>query len=284
MKDAKDDFMEQKDKIKVVRVPIETPTLWPHTTTNCYLIGNEEESILIDAGYDKRETKEKLEEALQNHNIAIPKKIVLTHAHIDHAPGVKRLADWEPIVYCHPLETSEIEKAIDPYDRIQYLHDNDTLTIAGTKLNIIHGPGHTKGHINVYIPAMKILIAGDNVVAEGTTWIGPPEGNMSAYLNTLNRLKRLPLTKIGPGHGDWIKNPDEHLDFVINRRLHRENQIQTLLKIHGELSASELTKLIYQDTIHPSIFGVAEKTTEAHLMKLIDEGKVTKQNGVYKLK
>lgn len=276
--------MERTEKIKVVRVPIETPTLWPHTTTNSYLIGNEKESILIDAGYDNQETKEKIEEVLQNYNFAVPKKIVLTHSHIDHAPGVKRLADWEPIVYCHPLESSEIEKAIYPYKRIQYLNDNDMLTIAGTNLSIIHGPGHTKGHLNIYIPSLKILIAGDNVVAQGTTWIGPPEGNMSDYLNTLNRLKCLWLNKIGPGHGDWINNPYEHLDFVINRRLHRENQIQSLLKEHGKLSASELTKLIYQDTIHPSIFGVAERTTEAHLIKLIDEGKVTKQNGFYKLK
>ena len=276
--------MEQTDKIKVVRVPIKTPTLWPHTTTNSYLIGNDEESILIDAGYDKQETRETIEEALQNYNIAIPKKIVLTHFHIDHAPGVKRLADWEPIVYCHPLETNDIEKAIYPYNRIQHLNDSDTLQVAGTSLSVIHGPGHTKGHLNIYIPSLEILIAGDNVVAEGTTWIGPPEGNMSAYLDTLNRLKRLPLTKIGPGHGGWIKNPYEHLDFVINRRLQRENQIQSLLKKHGKLSASELTKLIYQDTIHPSIFGVAERTTEAHLIKLIDEGKVIRQNGVYKLK
>lgn len=275
--------MEQTDKIKVVRVPIETPTLWPHTTTNSYLIGNEKESILIDAGYDRRETKEKLEEALKNYNLAIPKKIILTHFHIDHAPGVKRLADWDPIVYCHPLETSGIEEAIHPYDRIQHLHDNDSLTIAGSNLDIIHGPGHTKGHLNIYIPSQKILIAGDNVVAEGTTWIGPPEGNMSDYLQTLQRLKSLPLTKIGPGHGDWIENPYEHLDFVINRRLHRENQILALLKTHGELSAAELTKIIYQDTIHPSIFGVAERTTEAHLIKLIDEGKVIKINGFYKL-
>lgn len=276
--------MKHQDKIKVVRVPIETPTLWPHTTTNSYLIGNEEESLLIDAGYDKQETKTEIERALQSYHLAIPKKIVLTHSHIDHAPGVKQLTDWKPIVYCHSLEKTAIEKAIYPYDRIQLLNDNDKLTIAGTDLIVIHGPGHTEGHLSIYMPSMKILIAGDNIVAEGTTWIGPPEGNMSDYLQTLNRIKDLPIIKIGPGHGNWIENPYEHIDFVINRRLHRENQIQNFLREHGELSASELTKLIYQNTIHPSIFGVAERTTEAHLIKLMNEGKVMKQNGTYKLR
>lgn len=267
--------------IKVIRVPITTPTLWPHTTTNSYLIGNEQESILVDAGYDQQSTIKDLEKAIQENKLAQPKAIVLTHSHPDHAPGVRQLANWSPIVYCHENEKEAIAKAIDPVNNIMLLEDGDKLYISDVEIQVIHGPGHTDGQLNLYIPTLQTLIAGDNIVAEGTTWIGPPEGNMSDYLNTLHRLKQLHLTKIGPGHGDWVNNPYEQIDFVINRRLHREKQIQDLLHKHQRLSAADLTKMIYKDTIHPSVFGVAERTTEAHLIKLIEEGKVLKQEETY---
>ncbi len=273
--------MSAKSKLKIVRVPIDTPTLWPHTTTNSYLIGNESESLLIDAGYDKEATRKHLEQALRKYDLAKPHAVLLTHSHLDHAPGVRQLADWSPICYCHPLEQEAIQKAIAPYDRIELLQDGDRLTIAGAEVQIIHGPGHTQGQLNLYIPSEQILIAGDNIVAEGTTWIGPPEGNMRDYLQTLERLKKLSLSKIGPGHGDWVRNPYEQIDFVIQRRLQREQQIQSFLREHGELTISQLTKMIYKNTIHPSVFGVAERTTEAHLIKLMDEGKVTKRNSRY---
>ncbi|MFA8439546.1 MBL fold metallo-hydrolase [Pueribacillus sp. YX66] len=267
--------------VKIIRVPIETPTLWPHTTTNSYLIGNNEESLLVDAGYDKEVTRKVLEQMLQKYGLAIPKAILLTHSHPDHAPGVRQLIGWSPIVYCHSHEKDAIESAISPVNQIELLRDGDQLTIAGMKLQVIHGPGHTKGQLNLYIPSKQILLAGDNIVAEGTTWIGPPEGNMREYLHTLQRLKQLPLSKIGPGHGDWVEQPYEHIDFVIKRRLLRENQIQKLLREHKKLTASNLTKLIYKDTIHPSIFDVAQRTIEAHLIKLIEEDKVTKQCSEY---
>lgn len=273
--------MQYDSSIKLVRIPITTPTLWPHTTTNSYLIGNEQESLLVDAGYDEQSTKKDLEKAIQENNLARPKAIVITHSHPDHAPGVRQLTDWFPTVYCHANEKEAIAKAITPVNNITLVDDGDKLYIANVEIHVIHGPGHTNGQLNLYIPSLQTLIAGDNIVAEGTTWIGPPEGNMTDYLNTLHRLKQLHLVKIGPGHGDWVNEPYEHIDFVINRRLHREKQIQDLLHAHKRLSATDLTKMIYKDTIHPSIFGVAERTTEAHLIKLIEDGKVTKVEEAY---
>lgn len=274
----------QRDKtLRVIRVPIPTPTLYPHTTTNSYLIGNEEESLLVDAGYDQQETRDEIEKAIKENELAVPQSIVITHSHTDHAPGVRRLADWNPMVYCHKNEHEQIKNAISPIKDLSHLNDGDRLTVAGEELNVIHGPGHTAGQLNLYIPSEKILLAGDNIVAEGTTWIGPPDGDMSDYINTLNRLKQLNITKIGPGHGDWVDNPYEQIEFVIKRRLHRENQIKDFLKDHNQLTAERLTELIYEDTIHPSVFGVAKKTTEAHLIKLMKEGTVTQKGSTYSL-
>jgi len=275
--------MPLHNPIKIVRVPISTPTLWPNTTTNCYLIGNKQESILVDAGYDQEITKEELNKALKENDLAIPKSIILTHSHRDHAPGVRQLMDWSPIIYCHPKEKQAILKAIFPVHAVSMLNDGDVIHIADLEIMIIHSPGHTPGMLNLYIPSKQILLAGDNILSEGTTWIGPPEGDMSDYIHTLERLQHLDLAKIGPGHGEWVEHPYKQIEFVLNRRLYRENQIQSLLLKHQQLTSTILTEMIYEKNIHPSIFEVAKKTTEAHLIKLMKEGKVSLHDSWYSI-
>ncbi|MFJ7726423.1 MBL fold metallo-hydrolase [Neobacillus sp. NPDC097160] len=276
--------MKLGNKLKIIRVPILTPTLLPHTTTNCYLIGNEQESILVDAGFDQTDTKIALHREIKKNDLAIPRSIILTHSHPDHAPGVLQLVDWEPVVYCHRQEKQATIKAIAPWKQISYLEDGDKISIAGEEIMIIHAPGHTAGQLNLYIPSKQILLAGDNIVAEGTSWIGPPDGDMSDYIQTLSMLKQLKLNKIGPGHGEWVENPYEHIEFVLERRLYRENQIKSLLKDHGSLTVGHLTNLIYDKLPHPNVFEVAKRTTEAHLIKLIKEGSVTQLDTHYSLK
>ncbi|MEH7308702.1 MBL fold metallo-hydrolase [Neobacillus drentensis] len=269
------------NKIKIIRVPISTPTLLPHTTTNCYLIGNEKESLLVDAGYDQQDTRIELERAIKVNGLATPNSIILTHSHPDHAPGVRQLLDWSPIVYCHHLEGQATLAAISPWDNLSFLNDEDIIRIADEEITIIHAPGHTAGHLNLYIRSKQVLIAGDNIVAEGTSWIGPPDGDMTDYFQTLNRLKQLRLSKIGPGHGKWVLNPYDHIEFVLNRRLYRENQIISLLKKHNQLTAVNLTQMIYDKLPHPSVFEVAKRTTEAHLIKLMKEGSVSLHDSLY---
>lgn len=270
--------------IKIARVPIPTPTLWPYQTTNCYLIGNEKESILVDAGYDQPETKSELHKALLLSGMAQPSSIYLTHYHPDHAPGVNQLLDWEATIYCHQDEWKEIQSVISPKHSLKVIDGKEPLQIDGHEVQVLHTPGHTRGHISLYIPSRKTLIAGDNIVAEGTSWIGPPDGDMTDFLETLSTIRKLDLERIGPGHGDWVTNPYEHIDFVYQRRMEREAQIKSLLGEYSSLTAAEITEKIYQQSIHPSIFEVAKRTTEAHLSKLIKEGAVTKTEAAYQKK
>jgi endoribonuclease LACTB2 len=269
--------------LKIIRVPIPTPTLWPHTSTNCYLIGNEHESMLLDAGYNQPETKQGLEKAIAEHMLATPRVIVLTHYHPDHAPGVRQLADWEPTILCHVNEKQAILDGIAPLKEVCTLNDEHELTVAGVKVKALHTPGHTPGHLNVYIPSEKVLLAGDNILGEGTTWIGKPDGDMADYIQSLKRIQKLEINKLGPGHGDWVLAPHQQIQFVLDRRLQREQQIKELLAHHKNVSTTKLTQLIYQDNIHPSVFEVARRTTEAHLLKLLNEGIVSQENSQFSL-
>ncbi|MCM3584290.1 MBL fold metallo-hydrolase [Mesobacillus maritimus] len=272
------------EKLKVLRIPIPTPTLWPHTSTNCYLIGNHHESLLVDTGYNHIETRKVLEQSLQENNMPEPKHIVLTHAHPDHAPGVLQVANWSPIIYCHTYEKQAIVEAISPYSAVKTVNDGDCFQVANHEIIFLHTPGHTKGHLNLYIPTEKILLAGDNILSEGTTWIGKPDGDMTDYLHSLKRLQSMEIKTIGPGHGQWVENPQKQISFVLERRLFREKQIQKLLFEFKQLTVSELTKHIYQDHIHPSVFEVAKRTTEAHLCKLIKDGEVQVHDDYYMIK
>jgi len=273
--------MSGANEIKIIRIPVPSPTLWPHVTTNCYLIGNRNSCILIDAGYNQPETKEVIESVLREHNLASPEKIVLTHHHHDHALGVEQLKDWNAHIYCHQDEYAAITKLLPQIKNLHTLGEDDLIIVDTLEIQVIHAPGHTAGQMNFYIPTEEILIEGDNILGKGTTWIGAPDGDMSDYFQTLNRLKKLQLKRIGPGHGDWVKDPYEQINFVLERRLAREKQIISLLTEQGELTSEELTKMIYDNNIHPSIFEVAKRTIEAHLIKLMKEQTVMMRDFIY---
>lgn len=276
-------MMPLGSKVKIIRIPVPSLTLWPHVTTNCYLVGNEKECLLIDAGYDQPETKEMIEQVRLEQQLAIPNRIILTHHHIDHASGVKQLTDWKVAIYSHQEDKEALLKVLPPGSELFNLQDGDLLKVDETELKVIHAPGHTAGHLTFYLPSEEILIAGDTILGTGTPWIGPPDGNMSDYLQTLAKLKSLKLKKIGPGHGEWVDQPYEQIEFIISRRLSREAQIISLLKEHRKLSSDELTKKIYENNIHPSIYFVAKRTTEAHLIKLIRDGIVLQNDCMYQV-
>src|SRR5699024_10127830 len=150
--------------------------LYASLDVNVYLIGNENESLLIDTGFDQEQSKLAIDTALSENNIATPSAIILTHAHPDHAPGVRQLTSYMPTIYCHRDEREEMKHLISPVNDLHPLRNKDVINISNTQLIVIHSPGHTKGHMSVYIPEEKVLLAGDNIIAEGTTWVGTPDG------------------------------------------------------------------------------------------------------------
>lgn len=262
----------------VHRLPVTTPTLYPAVTTNVYLIVNQGEAVLVDAGYDEPAASESILAYIQSLGEIKVKAIVLTHYHKDHSPGAKRLLEKVHCrVFCHPLETEAIEKQIHPYRITSTLEEGDTLQVGDLSLQILHAPGHTRGHLNIWIEQERLLLTGDNIVGEGTTWIGPPDGNLTDYLATLRRLQHLDPAMIAPGHGEMIRNPKEKIQFFIQRRLERELQIKGLLADQPR-TVSELVDLIYQGQVHPSVMWVAERTVVGHLEKLLVE-QIIRQNG-----
>jgi ribonuclease/clavin/mitogillin len=260
----------------VHRLPVTTPTLFPATTTNVYVVAKGDFAVLIDAGYEHEATHRTVVEYIEKIGSPKVEAVLVTHYHRDHSPGTKFLAaHFDCPVYAHPAEAAFVEKEIAPVRVEGTLLDGDVVSVGGLELHVLHAPGHTHGCLNFWLPEDGVLFTADNVVGEGTTWIGPPDGDLRAYLNTLRRLKTYPAKWIAPGHGEMIAEVQEKIDFFIGRRLEREEQIFGLVS-QKPMSVEELVKAVYQDTVHPSVIWVAERTIQGHLLKLIGDGRVKK--------
>ncbi|MFC4767102.1 MBL fold metallo-hydrolase [Effusibacillus consociatus] len=267
----------------VHRLPVSTPTLYPATTTNVYIVESEGTAWIIDAGYENPEAAKTILTYITQLAVKKVAGILLTHHHPDHSPGAKALADfYQCPIACHPLEVQPIEEKIAPFKVDFTLQEGDSVQAGDINLTVLHTPGHTHGHLNFWLEEEKVLFSGDNIVAEGTTWIGPPDGDLTAYLASLERLQELQPSLIAPGHGDIIRNPSEKIEFFIQRRLERERQILELLS-QNPFRLEQLVDTIYRDQVHPSVIWVAERTILGHLEKLQKEKKVRQKDDRYVL-
>lgn len=265
----------------VHQLPVTTPTLFPATTTNVYVVTDGDKAVLIDAGFAHESSYRKVIEYVAQIGSPQVLGILVTHFHPDHSPGAVPLANhFGCPIYAHPIEVPFLEKEIVPAQVGGLLEDGDTFAIGELQLHVFHAPGHTQGCLNFWLEEDGVLFTADNIVSLGTTWIGPPEGNLRDYLATLERLKTFPARLIAPGHGEMIQDVREKIDFFITRRLEREAQIVGLLQTSPR-TEDELLREVYGDTVHPSVMWVAERTIQGHLIKLLDDGKIRQEENCY---
>ena len=261
--------------IYLLKSELPPPPGWQ--TTNLYLLGSKK-LILIDTGYQDPGLVKFLKNFL-NKNSARLEKIFLTHGHLDHTSNLEEIkSELEPEVIAHikakpPLERRGRAEQID-----QWIEEEKSLESEVGKIQILHTPGHSPGHISLYLKSSQILFTGDLVVGEGTSLVGPPEGDMKQYLESLERIKKLELKMILPGHGPIITEPYQHLKNLIEHRHLREVQILKLLQ-QAPSTAQELVERIYVGMIHPALHQAAKITVLGHLAKLEKEGKIKPEAG-----
>ncbi|PYQ60148.1 MAG: MBL fold metallo-hydrolase [Acidobacteria bacterium] len=178
------------------------------------------------------------------------KKVFITHRHADHAPAAL------------PLKSLTNAQIVAP---------------AGG-LEVIATPGHTSEHV-CYLTPDRDLFTGDTILGEGTTAIFPPDGNMSDYIRSLEKLRQRNPRRIFPGHGPTRDDAIALIDEYIAHRMQREQQVIDALRA-GAHTIPEMRRRIYRE-LDERLYGAAEVQIYAHLIKLQDEGRVDARDGAY---
>jgi len=193
--------------------------------------------------------------------------MVITHAHPDHisgATGIKRNTGVKIVL--HSAERTDI-----PIDKV--VEDGEIILLGGIDLEVVHTPGHNPGHICLYIRRDKLMFTGDHVLSSSTTALQPPWGDMARYIESLKKLLDYDVALMLPSHGPPITEPRQRVEYLIQHRLEREEQVISLLK-QGKKTVKELVAEVYPE-LTGFLHVVAKGQVSAHLVKLEQEGKVS---------
>jgi glyoxylase-like metal-dependent hydrolase (beta-lactamase superfamily II) len=243
--------------------------------TNQYVVGKEN-VIVIDVALSADSNLDGILEQVEAMGAKKIEKILLTHIHNDHCGGALALRKrCGAKLGIHRSRRGYLGGEDFQYD------DNERISFGDGELHVLHTPGHESGHCCFYESGDKVLFSGDNILGYGTAVIRPPDGNMTDYLESLERLLGFDISLILPGHGPLIGKPEAKIREYIKHRLEREQQVLAALR-SGRDSIGAITQMIYVD-VSPALQRVAEFSVQAHLEKLMREGQVKREGGRYLL-
>jgi endoribonuclease LACTB2 len=273
--DGNIDYIELNPRI--ICFPLRTETLPPATHTNCFIVGRRE-FVVIDAASKDESELEKLFELVDSfiEKGFACRALLVSHLHRDHFGGETILKNHlrvkfglEIPIAAHRITAESLHGKVE-FQR--FIEDNEIIKLrdeAGAEFEIkaLHTPGHARGHLAFYDAEHGFLLSSDNVVGAGTVVIAPPEGNMTDYLQSLERMKNLPgLRHLCGSHGAAVYDARGKIEEYIAHRAEREKQILEALA-GGAKTPEEITGIVYQG-LNPQLFPLAVKSVEAHLAKI----------------
>jgi glyoxylase-like metal-dependent hydrolase (beta-lactamase superfamily II) len=196
--------------------------------------------------------------------------VVNTHFHCDHVGGNFALQKgYQLPIAAHRIEAQLInrrdpaacdaawlDQPVEPYHVDRALSEGDEIDAGEIVLEVLHTPGHSPGHLSLYVPDSRVLICGDAVHADDVAWLRPPRENESALeqsMASVERLNGLAVDWACSGHGAALEEPHVAFDAALRRyegwledpkRLgwHACKRIFTYaLMLHGGLADNEIT-------------------------------------------
>lgn len=268
----------------VRRVLAANPGPFTYTGTQTYIVGHGEVAV-IDPGPDEVDHIAALIAAVAGETVTA---IVCTHTHRDHSPAAVALkaATGAPVIGCAPLVLDDLGPRADAsfdasYAPDRVLVDGERLAGPGWTLRAVATPGHTSNHLCFALEESGALFTGDHVMGWSTTVVSPPDGDMAAYMASLDLLMARADRVYYPAHGDPIENPQRFVRGLAGHRKQREGQILRLLG-EGVGHIPAMVERMYVG-LDPRLHGAAGRSVLAHLIDLRDRGVAAEQQEEWRL-
>ena len=231
------------------------PSPYTGPGTNTWILDGDPVAVVIDPGPDDDAHLAAIGKTLGGAPVGA---VLVTHSHPDHLPLAARLAER------HRARVL----------RYPELGEGELVQVGKVKLRALYTPGHASDHLCFLLKEDLAVFTGDLVLGRGSTMITHPDGDMAAYLRSIQRLIELRPAILFPGHWDPVQDPMAKLEEYRSHRLDRERQVLASLQ-QGPAGATELTQRVYGGEITgEELLRAAEMTLRAHPDKLVAEGRV----------
>lgn len=228
--------------------------------TNTWVLGHGGPRIVVDPGPDDEGHQHRVLEAA-DHQVAV---VLLTHRHLDHVAGA---AGFARTARC-------AVRAVDPAWRVgdEGLEDGDVVEVAGARVEVVATPGHTSDSVSLLLTradgGRADLLTGDTVLGFGSTVIAQPDGDLGAYLASLDRLLRVvdehEVARVLPGHGPVVTDPRTVVEGYRTHRLERLAQVEAALDA-GATTPTEVLVAVYPDAVGSPLERAALQSVQAQL-------------------
>ncbi|MEP3452236.1 MAG: MBL fold metallo-hydrolase [Parasphingorhabdus sp.] len=254
----------------VARVLAGNPSPYTYTGTQTYVVGNGADRAVIDPG---PAIDDHIGAILASVGDAQISAIMCTHTHRDHSPAAAPLKErtGAPIIGCAPLVLEDDgPRADESFDKLyqpdQVLVDGETVSGDGWTIEAVATPGHTSNHLCLSVQESGALFTGDHVMAWSTSVIVPPDGNMSDYMASLQKIYEREDKVYYPAHGKKVTKPRQLVRGMMGHRKQRERQILKLLE-EAPHAIIDMVPKMYKG-LDPRLTGAAGQSVRAHLIDL----------------
>ena len=261
----------------VMRLTAPNPGVMTGPGTNTYLVGDAASGwLVIDPGPNDPGHIERIVQATGGD----VRLIVCTHSHPDHSPGARplqALCPGRPPVLGLPSQpTARPDSQFSP-DRA--LDDGEVLALEGGghshSLKVLHTPGHAANHLCLALLEDGLLFSGDHILNGSTTVVAPPDGDMTQYLDSLDKLTAAceahGLAFILPAHGHVLGEAPQAIARLRAHRLAREAKVREAMQARPDGDLDDWLPLAYND-VPPAIWPVAKRSLQAHVDRLLALG------------
>ena len=268
------------------RVIAENPSKFTYRGTGTYIVGRGD-VVVVDPGPNLEAHRAAIERAIDGERV---RAILVTHCHADHSP----LAAWlrevsgaptfaygphpRPEPGTEPIEEGDDEVRIEESTDFDFtpdeaVADGDRVVAGGgITMTAVHTPGHTSNHTCWTLAEERALFTGDHVMGWSTTVVSPPDGDMTAYLDSLRRVAERGDEMLWPTHGPPRDDATRFVGALIDHRIERERGVLEAVRA-GRSTIPDIVALLYAD-VRDELHRPAGRSVWAHLERLVADGRV----------